>query len=223
MLTLSEAVIPLHRTQVGLIESGPIARRLGWHRLAFQTLGADQKEGGVQDVAPFARMEEIEPLLQEADFPPPPPRRELHRIPRRALLNWALPWLLLAAAAAAAALRFDARVGFAAALLVLMSLIAVLRWRRHSWAIGDRALTVSGGFLKRRTWIIPFEKAQSISVSQGPVQRRLSLATLLVDTAGAPLLRSPEIVDLDADDANRLAAQLLALFYRQRRRRAAAP
>ena len=59
LFTLSEVVIPVRRTQVALIESGPIARRLGWYSLSFQTLGADQKEGGVQVAAPFARMEEI--------------------------------------------------------------------------------------------------------------------------------------------------------------------
>ena len=47
----------------------PDRARLGWYRLSFQTLGADQKEGGVQVAAPFARMEEIVPILAEAGFP----------------------------------------------------------------------------------------------------------------------------------------------------------
>jgi putative membrane protein len=91
-----------------------------------------------------------------------------------------------------------------------------LRWRKHGYALGERALFVSDGWLKRRLWIIPFDKAQTISVSRGPVQRRLRLATLLVDTAGASLLRLPEIVDLDAAEADELAGRLLGLFYRDR-------
>ncbi|MGZ8997358.1 MAG: PH domain-containing protein [Allosphingosinicella sp.] len=222
LLTLSEAVIPLHRMQVGLIQSGILAGRLGWHSLAFQTLGADQKEGGVQAAAPFARMEEITPLLEEARFPSPPPRQDFNALPRRALVSRAVPWLLLGIGAAIAALLVDPKAALAAVMMLLPAGFATARWRRHSWALGDRALTVTGGLLKRRTWIVPFDKAQSISVYQGPLQRRLSLATVLVDSAGASVLRSPEIVDIDAGDAARLAARLLALFHLEKARAKAA-
>ena len=222
LFTLSEAVIPIRRMQVALVESGPVARRLGWHGLAFQTLGADPKQGGVQAAAPFARIEEIEPLLAEANFPSVPPRQDFHPLPRRALLSRALPWLLIALVPAFAALLVDPRAGLGAGVLLLIALASVLRWRKHSWAIGDRAFVVTGGLLNRRTWIVPFDKAQSISVHQGPLQRRLSLATLHVDTAGAPLLRAPEIVDMDSAEARMLAARLLSLFYQEKARTRAA-
>jgi putative membrane protein len=222
LLTLSEAVIPLHRMQVGVIDSGAVSGRLGWHGLAFQTLGADQKAGGVQVAAPFATEEEIHPLLEEARFPPPPPKEGWNALPRRALVRWASPWLLLATLVGSAAIFFEPRVGVGALLFALFGLIAVVRWRKHGWAIGERALTVRGGLLSRRTWIIPFDKAQSISLYQGPIQRRLSLASLLVDTAGASLFRSPEIVDIDAADARRLASVLLKRFHQERTRLKAA-
>ena len=218
LFTLSEAVIPLRRMQVALIESGPVTRRLGWHSLSFQTLGADQKQGGVQAAAPFARIEEIEPLLAEAHFPELPARGDFHSLPRRALLRRALPWLLLAVLPALAAFLIDPRAGIGAIALLLVALGAMLRWRKHAWAVGDRAITVASGFLKRRTWIVPFEKTQSIGVYQGPIQRWLSLATLCVDTAGAVPLRTADIIDMDRDEAERLAAQLLSLFHRERTR-----
>ena len=223
LLTLSEAVIPIHRMQVGVIDSGVVSGRLGWHGLSFQTLGADQKEGGVQTAAPFARIDEIAPLLSEARFPTLPAKEEYNRLPRRALVSWGLPWLVLSAIAAAGAFFVDPRAGLGAVALLILGLIAVLRWRNHSWAVGHGALAVKGGLLKRRVWLIPFDRAQSISVYQGPLQRRLSLATLLVDTAGASLFRAPEIVDLDEADARRLAAELLDLFHRERRRLRSAP
>ena len=68
------------------------AALLGWYRLSFQTLGADRKEGGVQVAAPFARMEEILPILAEAGFPPPPPPAAFRGGPRRALVRWVAPW-----------------------------------------------------------------------------------------------------------------------------------
>lgn len=218
LFTLSEVVIPLRRTQVALIRSGPVARFFGWHGLSFQTLGADPKEGGVQVAAPFATMAEILPILAEAGFPAPPPRAEFHGIPRRALLRQAFPWLSLAALAAIAGFAFDARVGLGAALLFAGAVVAILRWRKHGHALGETALFISSGLLRRKLWIVPYEKAQVIAVARGPLQRRLELASLLVDTAGASPMRAPEMVDLDAAEAEAMAARLLQLFYRARAR-----
>ena len=216
LFTLSEVVIPIRRTQVALIESGPVTRALGWFKLSFQTLGADTKEGGVQVAAPFARMEEVLPILAEAGFPIPPPRAEFVRIPRRALVRWAAPWLLIGAAATAATFLFEPGAGLVAAAMLLAAVYGAMRWRKHGYALNERALFVTDGLLKRRLWVIPFDKAQTISVSRGPLQRRLRLATLLVDTAGASMMRLPEIVDLDRAEADDLAGRLLGLFYRTR-------
>lgn len=216
LFTLSEVVIPLRRTQVALIEAGPVMRRLGWYRLSFQTLGADQKERGLQVAAPFARLAEIAPILAEAGFPMPPPRGDFLGVPRRALLRQASPWLALATLTTAGAFAFDARAGIAAAVLLGVAVLAILRWRKHGRALGETALFVASGLLTRRLWIVPYEKAQAINVSRGPVQRRLRLASLLVDTAGASPLRAPELADLDATEADILAGELLARFYRAR-------
>ena len=216
LFTLSEVVIPIRRTQVALIESGPVARWLGWYRLSFQTLGADLKEGGVQVAAPFARMEELLPILAEAGFPPPPPRSRFSRVPRRALVRWAGPYLLLAALVAAAAVALEPGAALAAGVLLLVALVAALRWRRHGHALDDRALFVTDGVLTRRLWTIPFGRTQTIFVSRGPLQRALRLGTLLVDTAGGSPMRMPEIHDLEAKEADALAEGLLSRFYEAR-------
>jgi putative membrane protein len=218
LFTLSEVVIPIRRTQVALIESGPVARLFGWHKLSFQTLGADRKEGGVQVAAPFARMGEILPILAVAGFPAPPPRDALHGVPRRALLCKAAPALILAALATLAAFTLDWRAGILAAALLAFAIVAVLRWRKHAYALGDRALFVAGGLLRRRLWIVPYEKTQTIRVSRGPIQRALRLSDLLLDTAGAGALRSPEIHDLDTEVAERMADRLYASFQDARAR-----
>ena len=221
LFTLSEVVIPVRRTQVALIESGPVARMLGWYSLSFQTLGADRKEGGVQVAAPFARIGELLPILAEAGFPAPPPRAAFSRLPRRALLRRAAPWLILGVAAGAAAMVLEPRIGIATAAMLALALLAVLRWRKHGYALDDAALRVTDGWLNRRLWTIPFDKTQTIQVSAGPLQRPLRLGTLLVDTAGASLMRAPEIVDLDSAEAESLAERLLSLFYRARAGRTA--
>ena len=82
---------------------------------------------------------------------------------------------------------------------------------------------MTGGLIRRRLWILPFERAQVIEVARGPVQRPLALASLRFDTAGAPAMDPPDIVDLDEDDARRLAAELLGLFHAARARRRLQP
>lgn len=216
LFTLTEVVIPLRRTQVALIESGPVGRLFGWYALSFQTLGADRKEGGVQAAAPFARMSELLPILAEAGFPAPPPRAEFHGPPRRALLRQAAPWLLLVTLVGGIALWVEPWAGVGAAVLLLAFVFAVLRWRRHAHALDGRALFVSHGFFRRRLWIVPFEKTQAIRLSRGPVQRGLRLASLLVDTPGASAMHNQAIVDLDVREAETLAERLLTLFYRAR-------
>ena len=216
LFTLSEVVIPIRRTQVAVIESGLVSRALGWHRLSFQTLGADRKEGGVQVAAPFARMAEILPILAEAGFPPPPPRARFRGAPKRALIRKIAPWLLLALPLAAAAFLFDPRAGLGAAAMVLLAIAAALRWRTHGHARDARAFYVMRGLLKRRLCLMPHEKIQTISVARGPIQRSLRLATLIADTAGAPAMRPLQMEDMDASAAEAEADALYAAFLRAR-------
>jgi membrane protein YdbS with pleckstrin-like domain len=102
--------------------------------------------------------------------------------------------------------------------MLLVAGYGAMRWRKHGFALGESALFVSDGLFKRRLWIIPFDRAQTISVTRGPLQSRLRLASLLVDTAGASMVRTAEIVDMDGAEADRLAGRLLDLFYRTRAR-----
>ena len=212
LFTLSEVVIPLRRTQVAVIESGWIARRFGWHKLSFQTLGADRKEGGLQVAAPFARMEELLPILAEAGFPAPPPREQFHGVPRRALVARTAPYIMIGLVAAGAALLFEPLIAVAAGAMVLIALLVAFRWRKHAFLLGGGALFVSNGLFRRRIWVIPYAKTQAIFLARGPIQRPLRLASVLLDTAGGQLIGSPEIVDLDSDEAGRVADSLLRRF-----------
>lgn len=216
LLTLSEVVIPIRRTQVAAIDNGVLGRAFGWHRLSFQTLGADRREGGMQVAAPFARMAEILPILAEPGFPPPPARAAFRRAPRRAMVRRIAAPSVGATLLAFAGLVIHPYAGLGALLLGLIAVAGLLRWRRHHYAIGAQALFVTGGLFSRRLWIVPFEKLQTLDQVRSPFQRLLGLASLTVDTAGASALRAPAIVDLDQKDAERVAAQLLAAFRQAR-------
>ena len=216
LVTLSEVLIPARRTEAARIESGVLSGWLGWQSLAFQTLGADPKEGGVQVAAPFARPEEIGRILAEAGFPQPPAAyAQMVRPPRRALIRRCGPWLVLALAIAGAAFVWPV-VAWAAALPLLVAAAGFMHWHRDRHLIGERALFISGGILRRRMWILPYEKLQTLSTLRSPLQRALGLASIAPDVAGASLLSAPDIGDLPDDAAAALAARLLANFYAAR-------
>jgi putative membrane protein len=216
LFTLSEVVIPIRRTQVAVIESGPIARAFGWYRLSFQTLGADKKEGGVQVAAPFARMAELLPILAEAGFPEPPPPAAFRGAPKRALVRKIAPFAFFTLPIAAGAWLIEPRIAFGLVAMAIMAIAVTLRWRSHGRAGDARALYVTGGLLKRRTWLMPHGKVQTLSVSRGPIQRAMRLATLIADTAGAPAMRPLQVEDMDADEAEATADALHAAFLRER-------
>jgi putative membrane protein len=222
LITLSEVLIPARRTEAARIETGWLSGWLGWHALAFQTLGADPKEGGVQVAAPFARMEEVERILREADFPLPP-GSTLTRPPARALVRRCGPWLLLAPLAAGAGLVWPQAVWAGLAPLAVAA-AGFLHWWRDGHLVGERALYISGGILGRRLWILPYEKLQTLSTARTPLQRALGLASVEPDVAGASLWGAPDVEDLRQPDAEALSARLLANFYSARSevRRAAA-
>jgi len=227
LFTLSEVLIPLNRVQLALVETGWIRKRLGWYSLDLQTLNADSRQSGHQDAAPFARMEEILPILAETGFRDLPFAEAYVRVSRmtivRRYLSNLMPLILAAAVASIfwplALLSFVPILGIAGVIVML--------WRRHLYALTDRAIYIREGVFRPRLWIVPFDRAQAISVRRSPLQRWFGLATVEVDTAGASLFSAPAIRDLDDQAADALAARLLQEYrlsghLRRRDARAAA-
>jgi putative membrane protein len=86
------------------------------------------------------------------------------------------------------------------------------RWKsplRYHWLGVDwneAAVVVSGGRLTRRTTWVPLARVQSLRLVQGPVQRRLRLASLHVDAAGKRVTAVAH--DRDVEEADRLLGEL---------------
>jgi putative membrane protein len=71
------------------------------------------------------------------------------------------------------------------------------------------------GVLARVTCWVPLAKVQSLRRVEGPVQRRLRLATVHLDTAGRGVRAA--LRDRDRDEADAALAELVALSRRARR------
>ncbi|MDM7855362.1 PH domain-containing protein [Cellulomonas alba] len=68
-------------------------------------------------------------------------------------------------------------------------------WRRRGVLVTDRALLTRSGRLRRQVEVVPHERTQSLGLQQGPIQRRLRLATFLVHSTPGPV--RPSVWHLD--------------------------
>jgi putative membrane protein len=207
LFTRKEAVIARRRVQLGLLQTGPLRRQLGWFSLSFQTLGAGAGASGHQSAAPFVRDSELEPILAETDTLRRP-SGELEMVSRRHILRVLGTSLLPAILAILVlALRWPQAL-LLAALLPLLGLRAAADRRFHRYAIEGELLFVERGLWRQRLWLVPLPNVRSLSLSRSWLQRRLGLATLSIDTAGASMLSLPRIVDLRDGPAERLAGEI---------------
>lgn len=77
------------------------------------------------------------------------------------------------------------------------------QWAWQGYALDDRVFVTRSGWLTRRQSIVPHPRVQSVTLKQGPLERKLGLASMGVLTAA--MFDTPGIAHLDADHARRLA------------------
>jgi putative membrane protein len=83
---------------------------------------------------------------------------------------------------------------------------APLSYHFLSWNGDDRYVVAARGRVCRETTWVPLEKVQSVRWVQGPLQRRLGLATVHLDVAGKRV--SAKVEDRDSAEARRILAAL---------------
>jgi len=91
-----------------------------------------------------------------------------------------------------------------------------LRYRALSWGRTETCVATTSGRLRRVVSWVPLEKVQSLRHVQGPLQRRLRLASVHVDTAGRAVHAT--LRDRDAAEAASALAELTDLARAARRR-----
>lgn len=217
LFTVTEGTIPLEKVQALILRTNPFMRAFGWYELEVQTVGMNVDEEGHRVIAPFAQYEAILDLAREVrpfELPetfgsvsPLTIRRRFFRytmaltaVLAGTLYFWptsgwtlggvAMPWW-----------------GFAAVPFLLGW--AYLQYRNHSYAVRDDGLYIRRGVLSHYLWILPTEKFHVFYTTASVFQRRLSLKTLFVDTAGAATFAYPEVIDVPAAEAD---AQLDRLY-----------
>ena len=88
-------------------------------------------------------------------------------------------------------------------------------WRFRRVRSNEQGFTAREGWIERRTSVVPHHKVQSVEVRQGPIARRLRLATVEVHTPDGPV--DADGKNLDAETARSVALAELDLARTARR------
>ena len=191
LLTLTDAVMPAHRVQAAVVQTGPIRKRRGWHSLKFVSLAQDSKEETNFVAAPFATLAEIWPIAHAALIQEPDAAVRF----RQGIAKW---WLIRFVALIPAiivamwATMYFAEVPFQQAGLMLFfpllfGLFWWLEWRCYGDFIDGKQIYVREGWWRQRLAIAPQVKVQTVEIYQGPIARRQGLASVNFGISGGSL------------------------------------
>jgi putative membrane protein len=210
LITLTDVVMPLHRIQAAVIETGPVRRRLGWFGLKVQSLASDSDKESDHAIAPLARAAEVQDLLRETRIHWDIERAEMHGVD--AAMWWvpvafALPVPVIGLGIATTVANPWLATLFL--LLPVVPLISWLHWRAHRYALEDDPLYVSDGFWAQRLTLLPLRRVQSVDIKQTAVGRFIGLAQVAIGVAGRSDAVTVQAIPLDVAIA--LRERILAL------------
>ena len=206
LFTRTDVVMPAHRVQALAIGTGLVRYRFGWHGLSFVSLAQDAGDAS-HVVAPFAKMDEIAPIVAAAGFHLPGADTDWHRASRRYLTDSIMiDGGLFALAVIPVAL-------FAPPLWALVPLglavfgaaAALLSWRFKRHALDDTQIFARHGLLSPTSKIATRLKLHSVEIAQGPLARWRGYATVHLGLAGGEFA----IHGVPLDEARRLRASVL--------------
>jgi putative membrane protein len=198
--------IPVEKVQSVTITDNPIQRSIEYAGLWVETAGyGPDSSGGSQSAVPFARVAHVSRFtetltgVETPKFESPSPLARRRYLVRYSLIAAAV----VAVAFAVAQVMPLERWYLAAVVFAAMPPAAHLRYVNLGYYVGEDHLVIRRGFWRRRTTVIPYYRIQTVSTRRSIFQRRLGLASLVVDTASSRTLfwTTPTIYDIDLEDA----------------------
>lgn len=189
LLTRTDLVMPVHRVQALRIKTGFIRRQFGWHSLKVVSLASDSGSAN-HDAAPFARMDEIAPIVRETGFALPTDTLDWKRSSRKAhfdsaMIDFAILTLVAIAVAIISPFWWSAVFPFAFGIIAIVREVFLWRFNRH--ALDGTQIYARHGWLAPSTAIGSRVKLQSVELVQGPIARWRGYADLRFGLAGGKL------------------------------------
>ena len=192
LFTRTDVVMPVHRVQGVKIGTGFLRYRFGWHGLSFVSLAQDMGASS-HVVAPFAKMEEIAPIVEASGFYLPGADADWRRACSQYMIDsaiWDAAFFVIAAVIAFVATSIVSPEWTALATgapLIMAGIAAIanaLSWRYQRHALDAQQIMATRGVLSPRSQIATRLKLHSVEISQGPIARWRGYATVHLGQAG---------------------------------------
>ncbi|AHF99449.1 membrane protein [Halostagnicola larsenii XH-48] len=217
--------IPSEKIQSVTVTDNPLQRLIDYAGMWIETAGYGPESGsGSQSAVPLAekdRVYEFTERLTGAETPqfqnPPTLAR------RRYLARYSIIAGVFVAAVFGVSLVASLEQWYLAAIVfVCVPPAAHLRYVNIQYFVGEDHLVIRRGFWRRRTTVIPYYRVQTISTHRSVFQRRLGLASVVVDTASSSSfsMAAPTIYDLELEDARAVTETSRKRLQRSLRERA---
>lgn len=203
LVTKREISLPRRRIQLLEIKEGVLRRLFKLAALRADTAGsnfsdAEERKQGQDMLIPIAPRDEIHRLLGAIFHDLEAEPRQWTRTSRLAIARGAIgPMLICAAFAAGLSWYLHSLSGlWLLALLPGAYLVSLIRYRTVGYSLGEHYFFMRHGWLGRSTYILPIRNIQAVVVRQSPLDRKLGLATVVIDSAGQASLGGPRISNL---------------------------
>lgn len=188
LFTRTDVVMPAHRVQAIRVTTRAIRYRFGWRALKFVSLAQDAGSAN-HDVAPFAKMEEIAPIIRAAGFEPASRSLDWQRTDPR---YWIDQTLIEAAIASVIAIAVGAVFSswFALIPMAIAAISGLSHWygyNVHAHALDEEQIIVRTGFFSPDMQICNRVKLHSVEIVRGPIAQRRGYASLHVGLAGGSM------------------------------------
>lgn len=215
LFTRRSSSLPRRRIQVLKIEETILRRLFRLATLRVDTAGAkghenEQQTGGRDMLLPIVPKGAVEGLLPNC-FPDLEEVADWRKVSRRAIRRGTAKgtFACLLFATALYIVQREWLALWPLAFIPVVYGLNVLSYRHLGYVHGERYFRTRRGWLRRSTHIVPIRNAQVIVVRQTPFDRRLKVASVLVDTAGkAHTGGSPRIENVQQEEAVELARAL---------------
>ena len=189
LLTRTDVVMPAHRVQAVRIDTGIVRSRFGWHGLSFVSLAQDSGSSN-HVVAPFGRIEEINPIIRSAGFEPPSGDLAWQRGARNFRIDNAVAAALILLPVSIVLMVLDQP--WLGLLPVFGAIFLALRqaylWRHERNALSPTQMFIGSGWLAPKLAIARRVKLQSVEISQHIFGRWRGYVTLHLGLAGGTMV-----------------------------------
>ena len=197
LLTRIRTSTPRRRIQAWTLREGMLHRLFGRRTLEVGTAvldnGSQSQPRSLRDVAPVARPDQCDALIRRLAPRIRWPIAEWRPLHRLTAIRLFVPRLIITAAVAALGWLEFGMLG-AALVGLWLPWAAYMSWQdaRHAgYAIDDTMIAIRSGWWNRKWRFAEIDKLQAIRIGQSLIERRLGMATLLLDTAGGNAMAEP--------------------------------